>query len=182
MLFKIFTLFLAFAIATLAAPGALVEQDLRPCTLSVHVTERCTYDNDKHTPTKVSRANITSLLTPSMSAVPVPAGEVELPWVIKVISKNEKISGNLTVAHEDNHGREPLIPAFKNVFFGWQWVNPETNRHEIVVWDESKTEEGAKYGCKVEQPWSKNNTKCPYVGSPADERDVKLACFFKCRN
>ncbi|KAF2439792.1 hypothetical protein P171DRAFT_489593 [Karstenula rhodostoma CBS 690.94] len=153
--------------------NALVARDARNCTFTTHITERCVF---RPTTTKATYAKVSNLLTPSMSAVPVPADEQPIskdPLTIPLTSRNELINGKLSI--------DRLLSGDGQVHLGWGWVNPSTHAPEIVHWIESDDGAKTRYGCRVDQPWSKDGIACDKV-DPPDHRDLTLSCFFKCRN
>ncbi|KAJ4352155.1 uncharacterized protein N0V89_007502 [Didymosphaeria variabile] len=178
MLYNLLIL-LVFAATAAAVPGALVTRDARNCTFTTHITEKCTF---RPTTTKITVAKVSNLLTPSMSAVPVPNDERIIsadPLAIHITSRNELIDGDLFVDRLAVDG--PNGGGNGKVHFGWAWKNPITHLPETVTWNEDDDGETTRYGCRYDQRWSKNEIRCDKTG-PEVERDMVLSCFFKCRN
>ncbi|KAL5384557.1 hypothetical protein DPSP01_005354 [Paraphaeosphaeria sporulosa] len=184
MLSKLVSL-LALAALAVAAPqrpiidgvdarNAHVTRDARNCTFTAQFSERCAFRPSSTT--KVTYAKVSNLLTPSMSAVPVPDNEQPISQqalTVPITSRNELINGNLSI--------DRLAGGDGSVHFGWDWVSPASHAPEIVTWTEKDDGAETRYGCRIDQPWSKDGITCDKV-DPADRRDLKLSCFFKCRN
>lgn len=99
-----------------------------------------------------------------MSAVPVPIDEqpISLDALhIPVTSQNELIDGDLTI--------DRLIGGDGKVHFSWNWFNPIAYEREIVNWTEIDDGAKTRYGCRVDQPWSKGGITCDKVG-PVEQR------------
>ncbi|OAG02439.1 uncharacterized protein CC84DRAFT_1208443 [Paraphaeosphaeria sporulosa] len=172
MLSKLLSL-LALAALAVAAPqrpiidgvdarNVHVTRDARNCTFTAQFSERCAFRPSSTT--KVTYAKVSNLLTPSMSAVPVPDNEQPISQqalTVPITSRNELINGNLSI--------DRLAGGDGSVHFGWDWVSPASHAPEIVTWTEKDDGAETRYGCRIDQPWSKDGITCDKV-DPADRR------------
>ncbi|KAL1596321.1 hypothetical protein SLS60_008966 [Paraconiothyrium brasiliense] len=157
---------LVFAAVAAAAPGALVIQDAQKCTF--HPTT-----------TKITVAKVSDLLTPSMSAVPVPNDEQVIstdPLVIHITSRNELIDGDLSI---DRLANNELNGAGNDkVHFAWAWNNLTTHLPEIVTWNEDDDGATTRYGCRYDQRWSKDEIRCDNTDPEAE----RVGCVHETMN
>ncbi|KAL5414670.1 hypothetical protein PMIN04_008900 [Paraphaeosphaeria minitans] len=110
MLSKLASL-LALATLAIAAPqgpiidsidthSSLVPRDARNCTFTAHFTQHCLPQPPTTTPKKITYVQLSHLLTPSLSAVPVPPAPQPIspsPFRIMLTSRNELIAGELAI-------------------------------------------------------------------------------------